>query len=543
MILNRKQRELSKWWLILILGLGMMVALVACNADEPADTSEAEEGKQEEEPVSETPDPTGGVLRLASIASPTALGIPWELRSTYDFFISSPALEKLGRYTAAGTSEPHLAERWEENPEEKTITYYLRKGIQFHDGTPFNAEAVKWNLDNFLQSGRAELNGIESVSVVDEYTVQVKLESWMSSMLNNINHFLPIISPSSYEKMGRDEALKHPVGTGPFQFDQWIPDERIAFKRFDQYWQEGKPYLDAIEFVLYADSTTASVSMQAGEVDGFISTPPMEAHKLNQLPNITVLNLETGLGSLAQGVIFDTGNPDSVFQDVNVRKAVAYAIDREAIVDSLLYGYGIPSNQWGTPGSPTFNEQLDIGYDPERAKALLAEAGYGDGIKITFSATNDPETQQRATAIKGYLENVGFEVELNLMDDALFRELTSAAPNKPWEGLMQYNFRGDWDLATYMPRNFSPQGTTYAHNIIHPEDIQELFPKIRAARTPEEMKEVAYELQRLVFEEHALAVSIYVGSNPVAMYEHVQDTGINEGHASEWKPENAKLNK
>lgn len=528
---------MKRWWFVLILCFGMVLALAACSSDEPADSTE----NGQKEPEDEAAVQTGGTLRLAAFASPTALGIPWELRSTYDFFISTPALEKLGRYTADGTTEPHLAERWEENPEEATITYYLREGIQFHDGTPFNAEAVKWNLDNYMESGRIELEGIESVSVIDEYTVQVKLESWMSSMVHNINHFVPMISPTAYEDMGRDEALKHPVGTGPFQFEAWIADERITFKRFDQYWQEGKPYLDAIEFVLYADSTTASLSLQGGEVQGFISVPPMEANKLDQLPDFTVLNLETGLGSLAHGLIFDTANPDSVFSDVNVRKAVAYAIDREAIVDNLVYGYGIPSNQWGVPGSPTFNDEITIGYDPDRARQLLAEAGYKDGVKIKFSAVNDPETQQRATAIKGYLEDVGFEVELNIIDDALFREITSAAPNKPWEGLMQYNFRGDSDLATYMPRNFSPQGTTYAHNIIHPEDIQALYPEIRSATNQDDYQKVAYELQRLVFEEHALAVAIFVGTNPVAVHQSVQDTGINEGHASEWKPENAKL--
>lgn len=483
---------------------------------------------------------TGGNFKIATIFNPISLAPAWELRSTIEVFSSNITLEKLGKYAPDGSQQPLLAKKWEEDPKNSIIIYELKQGIKFHDGTDFNAEAVKWNIEKFLQSGRPELNGIQEVNVLDDYTVEIKLEEWNSSMVYNINHFLPIYSPTAYEENGADWARSNPIGTGPFIFKSFKQNELIVYEKNTDYWQEGKPYLDSITIVIYADSTSATASLQAGEVDAYFQAPALSAKNMSELTNYYILTNDIGFGA-ARGIIANSKDPSSPFVNEKVRRAVSYAIDRETIVDVFHYGYSKPTNQWGIPGSPTYNKDVAITYDPEKAKKLLAEAGYENGFKTTYTITNDPVSMEIGTAIQGFLKDVGIEAELNVIDDSLFREITTAANNKSWDGLITYNSRGDFDVFTFMPRNFSSGATTYGNNLVEIDEVIELYKLGKAAQSAEEVTEYAYKLQKLVAEEHALATFIYVDGLPAILHDSIQNTGINAGHSAEWTPENAQF--
>lgn len=531
-----------KFKTVLIFLLALLVVLSACSNQSSSDTTSTNTSSSPQPSETEADDKYGGILKLGALTTLQNLGLASELRAVDDFFISEPALEKLGRFDSSGQMQPLLAEHWEEDAQNARIIFKLRSGIKFHDGTDFNAEAVKWNIEEFMSSGRSELNDIDSVEVTDEYTVQVNLKEWNSSMLEAICNFLPISSPTAYQENGREWAMEHPVGTGPFKFVSWTKNNSVIYEKFDDYWQEGKPYLDGIEFHLYADSTTATASMQAGEIDGFFQGPALMAKDLEAVSDVIILTNDTGLGSQTKGFLFNSVDEASPFYDPLVRQAASLAVDRQAIVDTFIYGYGIVANQWGAPGSRSYNEALDIGYDPEKAKQLLAEAGYPNGFETTFTLRNDPGEVEIGTAIAGYLSEIGIQVELNVIDTGLWREITHASGDQ-FKDIIFLTGRSDPDLAMYMPRNFSSTGVIYSHGLNIPEEIDVIYPKLKSASTEQMKMELSHELQRLVYEKYALAVPIYVSSQPVPIYNYVQDSSINEAHGSEWTPENTWLSK
>ena len=541
--MKRNKGMQSRRWLLIVGALALLLVMAACNANgtKSNDGSSDVTDENENHEATNEKDQYGGVLKIGySTAGIQALGLSSDIRLIEDMFVSSVALESLGRYE--GTKMvPHLAEKWEADPASQTITYYLREGIKFHDGTDFNAEAVKWNLENFIEH-RAELDDISEITVIDEYTLEVKLKTWNQRMLEEIP-FYSISSPTAYQEMGRDAVLMHPVGTGPFKFVEMSHDEYVKFERFEDYWQEGRPYLDGIEFILFADSTTASAAMKAGEIDIYFNVPAIYAHELSQLENITVQTNETGLGALMTGLIYDSANPDSPFANPKVRRAITHAIDRDAIVDALQYGFSFATTQWGSKTSPTFNPDLDLEYDPEKARQLLADAGYPNGFKTNFVIGTDSTNIQFGEIIQAYLAEVGIEVELEMIDSGRHQELTVAAIGEPWDGIIIWSARGDYDVSFFMPRTFSPQGLTYAHNLQHYEDMQELYTLAKTALTEEEWIEFSRELQRLAFDEYAIATPLYISTMPTAIHKHVHDTGINSGHPTRFTPENIWIEK
>ena len=155
-----------------------------------------------------------------------------------------------------------------------------------------------------------------------------------------------MVSPAAYEKYGRDWLEKHSVGTGPFKFVSWEKDVSMKFERFDDYWQEGKPYLDAFELVVIADPMVAAASFMAGEVDVLADVSPKDARDIEVMGKYGISMSSAALSS----VLTDYANPDSIFTDIRLRRAIEYAIDKQAICDTIGYGYWEPLNQGARPG-------------------------------------------------------------------------------------------------------------------------------------------------------------------------------------------------
>ena len=167
-----------------------------------------------------------------------------------------------------GLPVPWLATGWKIAKDLRSITFTLRKGVKFHDGTDFNAEAVKWNLDRYRTSTNTELKSVESVEVLDPFTVKLNLSKWSSTLIDNFTmHAGMMISPTSFQKNGADWAKTHPVGTGPFKLAYWQRDTSVKFEKFPGYWQKGKPYLDGVEWVIIADMVTRTMAFKKGEAE------------------------------------------------------------------------------------------------------------------------------------------------------------------------------------------------------------------------------------------------------------------------------------
>ncbi|PDO10998.1 MAG: hypothetical protein BLM47_04010 [Candidatus Reconcilbacillus cellulovorans] len=527
---------MKKVWLWTAIFALAMSLLAGCSS-KPSGGQQAESPKPSGTESGSGPK-RGGTLRLILNKGPINLGYVPQSQTVQELLTSVPAYETLGRFDQNGKIVPYLAESWQEDASAKTITIKLKRGIKFHDGTDFNAQAVKWNIEQMVTAGRSEFADVESVEVVDDATVRVRLKNWNSTMIEALSIFMRIMSPAAFEKLGRDGLAKHPVGTGPFEFVSFEQDVSVKYKRFDGYWQKGKPYLDGIEFRFILDATTAASAFQAGEADVYLNVPAEVANQLKSSSQL--IRLESGLGAAAQGLIANSADPNSPFADVRVRKAMGHAIDKNAIIKSLFGEWVIPTNQWGLPTSWSYNPDVQgTPYDPDKAKQLLAEAGYPNGFQTTLIGTQGQE--QFMAAIQQYLQKVGINAKVDIVDSGAFQQMTG---NKgSWNGIITYNHRGDADLALYMPRNFAPNGPLYARNIQHPDKVTQLLAAARSAPDFETKRKISFDLQKAVFDEFALAYPMFVYTSPAALKPYVKDTGINQTYMTMFTPENAWLDK
>jgi len=338
--------------------------------------------------------PRGGQLIYGLTLSPSGidphvnasseLGIP--LTSVYDTLIYRvPA----ARSDQAPQYVPGLAERWEISQDGLTYTFHLRRQVTFHDGTPFNAEAVRINIQRVLhpdtrsQKAAFLLGPLQSVEVVDEYTVVFRLSAPYAPLLDGLAQvYLGIASPTALANWGADYQF-HQVGTGPFRFVEYVPNDHLTLVRNDDYqWapaiydHAGPAYLDQVVFRFFTDPASRSVALEAGDAHVMGELPPLDAIRLRQDERFQILPVAVPGQSL--GFVLNTRRPP--LDDVRVRQALLFATDRPSIVQAVFGGespvaYG-PLTAATFGYTPTLREYYD--YRPDHAAALLDEAGWRD---------------------------------------------------------------------------------------------------------------------------------------------------------------------
>lgn len=385
-------------------------------------------------PIPETPTPTpeeptpepggpvyGGVLRQIDDSGPQVLSYLPEM-GPWDEGDMLPATEKLLEFDDSHKLVPLLAESYEVDTENLVATFKLKKGIRFTDGSDFNAEVAAWNLQLYVDKHRILFSDkVNEIEIVDDYTIAVHLADY-NNMFDFAIGWVPMFSKEAWEKAGTTEeeriewARVNVVATGPFKLKEYKRDDHMTWVKNEDYWQEGKPYLDGIEVRYVPDSVTAKSLMEAGEADMWNSPPVKDQYEMEQKGFV---RQEAALGTPLI-LYFDMNtNPDSVFQDLKVREAVEYALDRPAIAKALAFGYGIPllalQSEKGWGYDPNYEGRP---YNPEKAKELLAEAGYPDGVKTTMLCQT--HSTDLAEAIKAQLDAVGIQVELDMADQGRF---------------------------------------------------------------------------------------------------------------------------
>jgi len=317
---------------------------------------------------------------------------------------------------------PELALSWE-NPDPKTFVFNLRENVKFHDGTAFDAAAVKWNLDRVMDPDFASPQRkmvepyLDSIEVLGKYKVAIHLKTpyapFLSLMAERPGF---IVSPAAVQKYGDKKFALNPVGTGPFKFDQWMMQSKLTVSRFDDFWgkSEGKPYLDKIEFLEVPDGVIRHTMLKAGTVDIITDINPKQAAEIKQEGQFKLIKMPPARWRAMQWRM-----DKEPFSNRAFREAVAYGIDREAINQTLFYGEGIPAVGPVVPG-PWWYEDDFKGYDynPELAKKKLAEAGYPDGITRKFYVTNRQDNIQLAEMIKSQLAEIGINQELVMVNAA-----------------------------------------------------------------------------------------------------------------------------
>lgn len=336
-------------------------------------------------------DPTGGAA--AAIAEVTYANL----------------FEGLTRIDQNGQVQPGLATSWTVSDDGLTYTFQLRRGATFHDGTKFDSEAVKFSLDRArapesTNPQKGYFDAIKSVDTPAADQVVVTLSHPDGLFLFDMG--LPaavIVAPNTAAT-----NATQPVGTGPFRFTEWVPGDHVTLDRTDAYAGD-QPKLKRVIFRFVSDPAAAAAAVLSGDIDAFPNMPAPET--LDQFKADPRFVVE--IGTTAGETIMAVNHRRKPFQDVRVRRALAMAIDRQALVDGAMYGYGTPIGSHFAPYEPAYKDLTGAyPYDPAKAKALLAEAGYPDGFKATLKLPPPGYARRGGEVIQAQLAEIGVEVEL-----------------------------------------------------------------------------------------------------------------------------------
>lgn len=340
---------------------------------------------------------------------------------------------------------PGLATSWEVLDDGMRIRFKLREGVSFHNGEPFNAEAVKFTFDRLLGDEGAKgpqqsnYNSIESVEVIDETTVDFIMNKPDPVMLTKLAGYGAMIVPPKYiQEHGDDHFNSHPVGTGPFKFVSYEPKVNVALEANPDYW-DGAPKLSELEYRFISEPSTAIAELQAGRVDLVI--PP--TIPIGMIPTIEAdsnLEVVTAPGPTVYALRFNTR--DGITNDPRVRKAMIMAVDRDAIINSVLGGQAQPIASFQGPLSFGYDPEMKpLPYDPRQAQALLQEAGVASDASVQIDVRGNEATFiEVAQVVAAYLQTVGLNATIKpyetnvLLNDIIPSGKTGAMFQQSWGG-------------------------------------------------------------------------------------------------------------
>lgn len=353
-----------------------------------------------------------------------------------------PCLEPLLRLDENGQLTGHLAESWDVSADGTAITFHLKKGIKFHDGTPFDAAAVKYNLQATAASGLwgvGALNLVKSYDIADDQTITFNLDKYNYNLMTSLAGLSGLMaSPTALQKETTPDNISelHMVGTGPFLFDTFKQDDYVKYTKNPDYWQQGKPYLDEVIIRHIADRTVAVMALQAGEVDELATGLQVATENMLKAQGFDVHRYPL---RFQFAMVWDSADPNSPFLDQRVREAIHYGVDKQTLVNGI--GGGAERGfaalyQMAEPGDPWYCPELPARlYDTDKAKQLLTEAGYPNGFKVTLVSDTFAE-MNFLEALQTELIKMGLDVTLDIADMARITSLEMGG----WEGLLHPGF-------------------------------------------------------------------------------------------------------
>ncbi len=347
-------------------------------------------------------------LTMGMVLEPPHLDPTAGAAAAIDEVVYANVFEGLTRINQNGEVKPALATSWEISDDGLTYTFHLAEGVTFHDGAAFDADDVVFSFnramaDDSVNAQKQLFSAIDKVEAKDPSTVVVTLKQPAGNLLFNLGWGdAVIVDPAS-----ADSNKQTPIGTGPFKFDRWVSGDRIELSRYADYW--GEPVaLQKVTFKFIPDPAAAAAAMLSGDVDAFANFPAPElVPQFESDPRFAVV-----VGSTEGETILAMNNTKKPFDDLKVRRAVSYAIDRQAIIDGL-FGFGTPIGTHFAPHHPAYVDLVDrYAYNPKKAKELLAEAGYPDGFDTTLKLPPPPYARRGGEIIGAQLAAVGIRAEL-----------------------------------------------------------------------------------------------------------------------------------
>ena len=397
-----------------------------------------------------------------------------------------------------------LAESWEELDGGTRYRFHLRKGVKFHDGTPFNADAVVFNFRRIIDPTfkyyyerasalkKGPLQFVKSVDKVDDNTVDFVLTRPWSVFLSQLGGWLApglplIMSPKSIEQYGNEGVNAHPSGTGPFKITAIEPGVKIVAERNADYWNGPQPYLDRITYVVMPEQSTRVFALERGEVDIIAQLSP---DSIERLKSEGFTDVVSPLSNQMWYMAVNVSKPP--FNDVRVRQAINYAINRKAIADKLLKGICIPSDDIVFPTSPLYSATEHYSYDPAKAKELLAAAGYPNGfstkIRVPTSGSSMLSPVPMAEWIQRDLSKVGVKMEIVSNDWVTYLGFWLKGL-QPDEGFNVMSWASDYD--DFWGVDLFGKGAFGNTGHVDDKTIDEGYVKYQAAMTEKEQNEIA----------------------------------------------------
>lgn len=326
-----------------------------------------------------------------------------------DEVVYANVFEGLTKIDRDGGVKPALAESWTVSDDGKVYTFKLREGVKFHDGTAFDASDVVFSIeramaDDSVNAQKALFAPVEQVEALDPLTVRLTLKTPAGNILFNLGWGdAVIVAPETAA-----DNKTNPVGTGPFRFSRWVKGDRIELVHNGDYWGTAAGLARAT-FKIIADPAAAFSAMMAEDVDGFPIFPaPENLQQFAADPRFQVIE-----GSTEGETILAMNNGREPFSDIRVRRALSHAIDRKAIIDGAMFGYGTPIGTHFAPHHPAYVDLTDkYPFDPEKAKALLKEAGYPDGFRATIKLPPPSYARRGGEIIAAQLREIGIELKI-----------------------------------------------------------------------------------------------------------------------------------
>ena len=398
-----------------------------------------------------------------------------------------------------------------------TVTWKLQPNVKFHDGTAFNAAAVKWNLERKIQKRQSpyDLLPFKTVEVVDELTARVKLDRPYAALDAVLaNRSFSMYSPTFAQKVGDDGLKTQQSGAGPFILTSFVPNEGIRLKKNPNYWQKGLPYLDEIYIRIVNDINTRATMLAAGDADVALLLSSPDIQRFKQAQGMRVLE---GPGSQQYYIVMNSRRPG--LNDKRVRQAFNYAVDKEGIVQNVyLGGARVAQAMYATPVLEGFAPAGVYSYDPEKAKKLLDEAGWKmgpggvrekDGKKLAVDMWtrkgSTPGDYEISELVQGMLKAVGVDCKLTLLEAATFNPRVSVAPEKSEYDMVSMGFNAPTGTVDYVlnmlysSKAFPPRYYNRAYMAI--PEIDQLIEKANNTSKREEQHKLYAQILKRTHEE------------------------------------------
>ena len=492
-----------------VMTLVVAAALSACGGGKGSETS-AESKNSSETTTTETGAETVGAIQKGGEGT---VGIAQELDSldphkmvyagTKEVLFN--VFEGLVKPDQNGDLVPAVASEYKVSEDAKVYTFTLRDGITFHDGSAVTAEDVKYSIERYaeIQGESSAFSIMESVDIVDEKTVEVHLSEGNSEFLANLTlAVLPKSNEANFETQ--------PIGTGPFKFVSFTPGQSFVVEANEGYWNPELPYLDKVTFKIVADADTALTELQAGTLDVYQYMTEDQASTLT-----SGFNIVQGSINYVQGLFLN--NNFEPFQDVRVRQAINYAVDKDMINEFLFSG---KSHIIGTNMIPAFkkyyNEETESYYtrDVEKAKALLAEAGYENGFDLVITVPNNyAPHESTAQIIVENLKEVGINATINLIEFSTW--VDDAYNGRNYQATV-VAVDGTLSPSSWLAKNLSTASNNFTN--FNNADFDEAYTSALASIDDAEKVEL-YKKCQMILAEDAASVYIQDPANLVALNE------------------------